>query len=196
MLVEEIYQIAYAIIVSLGGGVIIVFAASSWLGKVWASRILERERVKHQKDIEHYKNELNELKIISLRYSGKQFELYNEFWGSLCDLENSGDFLITQTDDESLERFKKQFKVTSLQIKKSYLFIEKNHFNQLQNLLNNFKELQVGREKLLEMREIDKIDDKRKILKNIVGNFITQQNSKKLINEIGSDLKKQLRGIN
>ena len=192
MTIEEIYQIAFAVITSLGGGALLVLGFSSWLGKIWATRILEKERAKYQKDIEHYKNELGKLKIIALRYSGKQFELYNEFWEALCDLENVGDFLITEANDENLKRFVEQFNITSLQIKKSFLFIEKDHFDQLQVLLNNFKELQVGKEKLLEIREIG---NKREVLKSILSNSIIQKNYKKLINEIGDDLKKQLKGV-
>jgi len=38
--IKAVYDVAFAIIISLGGGGIIVFALSSWLGKVWANRIL------------------------------------------------------------------------------------------------------------------------------------------------------------
>lgn len=39
-----ILEIVGAVFLSLGGGVIIVFALSKWLGGVWAGRILENER--------------------------------------------------------------------------------------------------------------------------------------------------------
>jgi len=191
MTIKEIYQIAFAVITSLGGGAVLVFALSSWLGKIWATRILEKERAKYQKDIECYKDELDKIKIITLRYSGKQFELYNEFWTTLCDLENTGDLLINEASNENLKKFIKQFNSTSIQIKKSFLFIEKHHYDQLQNLLNNFRELQVGKEKLLEISEIG---DKREMLKNILNNFEIQKNYKKLLNEIGDKLKQQLKG--
>ena len=148
---------------------------------------------KYQEDIESYKNDLDKLKTISLRYSGKQFELYNEFWGTLCDLENAGDLLIEEANDENLKKFIKQFNITSVQIKKAFLFIEKHHFEKLQNLLDNFKKLQVGKEKLLEIR---KIGDKGEIVRSVLNNFIIHRNDKKLIKEIGDDLRKQLKGIN
>ena len=136
---------------------------------------------------------LDKLKIITLRYFGKQFELYDKFWGTLCDLENVGDLLMIDASDKNLKKFIQQFNITSLQIQKSFLFIEKDHFNQLQNLLNNFKELQVGKEKLLEIREIG---DKGEIVRSVLSNFTIHRNYKKLIKEIGDDLKKQLKGIN
>lgn len=190
MTVGEIYQTAFAVITSLGGGALLIFVFSSWLGKVWATRILEKEKVKYQKDIEYYKNELDKLKIITMRYSGKQFESYNEFWGALCDLENAGDILMTKANDRNLKRFIEQFNIASLQIKKSYLFIEKSHFDQLQDLLNNFKKLEVEKEKLLELINIG---SKREILMSTLSNFIIQKNYRELIKEIGDDLKKQLK---
>ena len=43
---EEVFRISVAILTSLGGGTVIVFGFSSWLGKVWATRILTREQHK------------------------------------------------------------------------------------------------------------------------------------------------------
>ena len=40
---------------AIGGASVIIFVLSSWLGKVWAKRILENERQEHRKDIEKYK---------------------------------------------------------------------------------------------------------------------------------------------
>lgn len=45
----DILYIATAVIASLGGGAVIVFAFSSWLGKVWAERILEKQKADLQK---------------------------------------------------------------------------------------------------------------------------------------------------
>jgi len=56
---EDIWNIAGAVITSLGGGALLVAAFSSWLGKVWASRILEKDRAKYQSEIEILKSELN-----------------------------------------------------------------------------------------------------------------------------------------
>lgn len=41
---EDGFRFSTAILTSLGGGAAIVFAFSSWLGKVWAARILDKER--------------------------------------------------------------------------------------------------------------------------------------------------------
>lgn len=56
---DEIWKIAGAIIASLGGGALLIAAFSSWLGKVWANRILESDRAKYQTEIEILKSDLN-----------------------------------------------------------------------------------------------------------------------------------------
>jgi len=47
-----IFAVAAAILFSLGGGAIIVFALSRWLANVWAGRILEQERQRLQQEME------------------------------------------------------------------------------------------------------------------------------------------------
>jgi hypothetical protein len=44
MSVTALLELAAAILVSLGGGAAIIIACASWLGKVWANRILESDR--------------------------------------------------------------------------------------------------------------------------------------------------------
>jgi len=56
---NEVLYTAGAILTSLGGGALIVAAFSTWLGKVWASRILEKDKLKYQGEMEKIKSELN-----------------------------------------------------------------------------------------------------------------------------------------
>ncbi|HBL85173.1 MAG: hypothetical protein A2Y17_01385 [Clostridiales bacterium GWF2_38_85] len=65
----EIFKIASAIILSLGGSGIVLFGLSSWLGKVWANRILEKEKHQYDIEIENYKAKLEtELSKINILY--------------------------------------------------------------------------------------------------------------------------------
>jgi len=57
--IDAIWKIAQAILLSLGGGAAIVFAFSTWFGKVWAERILEKDGAKYQRKIELIKGDLN-----------------------------------------------------------------------------------------------------------------------------------------
>ena len=41
-----------SLIWSLGGGAVLVFALSSWLGKIWAERIMNADRSKYAQELE------------------------------------------------------------------------------------------------------------------------------------------------
>ncbi len=56
--VSEIFSVASAVLVSLGGAGAVLLLLSSWLGRLWASRILEREKAELTKSIETTKAEL------------------------------------------------------------------------------------------------------------------------------------------
>jgi hypothetical protein len=59
MTVTDAIEISAAILASLGGGAIVLIACSSWLGKLWAERIMERERADYAKELEKLRSELN-----------------------------------------------------------------------------------------------------------------------------------------
>ncbi|SME96600.1 hypothetical protein [Desulfovibrio gilichinskyi] len=54
----EAMGIASAVVVSFGGGAAIIAACSSWLGKIWADRLMEKEKARYNKDLEVLKNDL------------------------------------------------------------------------------------------------------------------------------------------
>ncbi len=51
MQLTELFEISAAVLASLGGGGVIVLAFSSWLGKVWAARLMEKEKARYQKEL-------------------------------------------------------------------------------------------------------------------------------------------------
>ncbi|MCG2772954.1 MAG: hypothetical protein L6277_12805 [Desulfobacterales bacterium] len=65
---ENFYQIAFILISSFGGAGAIILCLSSWLGKVWANRILESDKAKYIRELDEirqqYNIELNKLSII------------------------------------------------------------------------------------------------------------------------------------
>jgi len=54
---KEIFEISAAILTSLGGGAIVLFAFSNFLGKLWANRFMEEERAKHALKLEEERAE-------------------------------------------------------------------------------------------------------------------------------------------
>lgn len=92
--VKEVFEIAGAVLVSTGCGGAIIFGLSSWLGKVWANRILENEKAEHSKELEKYKKELAEelehvksfndkaLHVSKAQYDN-EYRIYTEIWDKL-----------------------------------------------------------------------------------------------------------------
>jgi len=58
MNISDIFAISGAVIGSVGGSALIILALSTWLGKVWANRILEQDRFRYKSEIEQLKNKL------------------------------------------------------------------------------------------------------------------------------------------
>ena len=94
---DVLYSIGAVAFSSLGGGAILL-ALSSWLGKVWAGRILAQDQTKYQKEIsqirEKYRREVEEsLHLLRDRLDRGQFihrlqfetefKVYLELWGKL-----------------------------------------------------------------------------------------------------------------
>lgn len=76
---------------TVGGVIVIVFfGLSSWLGKVWANRILQKDRTKYQTQVETLIENLRtqarkKLYVHQLQFE-KEFEIYKELWGQLIRL--------------------------------------------------------------------------------------------------------------
>lgn len=94
MELTDFFGTAAAILASLGGGSFIVLGLSSWLGKVWANRILENEKAAHQEEIDEYKSKLqveldrlNAIQDKALYISKNQYDneyrIYQDIWHKL-----------------------------------------------------------------------------------------------------------------
>lgn len=78
MMLQEVVSIGAAVLASLGGGGVIVFGFSNWLGKVWADRLMQKERQEHAIQLEQLRNSLrlaSEEQLASLR---SQLEITRE----------------------------------------------------------------------------------------------------------------------
>ncbi|WP_444956786.1 hypothetical protein [Microbulbifer sp. ZKSA002] len=58
MELSEVLGISAAILGTLGGGAAIIFGMSNWLGKVWANRLMEKEKAQYSKELESIKSSL------------------------------------------------------------------------------------------------------------------------------------------
>jgi len=55
---NEILQTALVVLGSIGAGGAIVLGLSGWLGKVWATRLMDKERARHATDLERLRASL------------------------------------------------------------------------------------------------------------------------------------------
>jgi hypothetical protein len=53
----SVWEIARAVLLSIGGGAALLWGLSSWFGKVWASKILEKDKARYQEQLEAFKSE-------------------------------------------------------------------------------------------------------------------------------------------
>jgi hypothetical protein len=90
MKTTELLQIAAAVLLSLGGGGAIVVALSSWLGKLWADRLLERQRAVNERQLEAYKRELELSFDSKKRASEAEFKIYRQLWAAVTKLTHAG----------------------------------------------------------------------------------------------------------
>lgn len=86
MQLQEALELSGVILGSLGGGAAIIFGFSSWLGKVWANRLMEKEKAAHAQELESLRSRLTqdtESYKIKLKKSEflfqKEFEAASEF---------------------------------------------------------------------------------------------------------------------
>lgn len=75
---DDALNIVTAGIVSIGGGGLLILGLSSWLGKVWAGRILRDETHALSIQLEETKRDLDVLKEKTLRFQNDKILAYRE----------------------------------------------------------------------------------------------------------------------
>lgn len=78
MSLDDALNLFTAGLVSIGGGGLVVFALSSWLGKVWAGRILREETHQLSVQLETTKRDLDVFKEKTLRFQNDKIIAYRE----------------------------------------------------------------------------------------------------------------------
>jgi hypothetical protein len=116
----------------------------------------------------------SEIKDTKNRYNSKQFELYNDLWSSLIDLKISADELWESATGKKLKDFSTKLHNAKISIEKSSLLIENNHYDELMKVIKKFEEFEIGKKKLINLRNqtITAIDETLKY--NNISNTIEQ----------------------
>ena len=64
----DIFALFGKVVASLGGAGLIIIGLSSWIGKIWADKLMETQRKQNQKEIEKFKSELHkELELLKAK---------------------------------------------------------------------------------------------------------------------------------
>jgi len=201
MELKDILNITLGIIASIGGGAVLVVILSKYFGDIWAKRYLERYRNELREQFEKEKRkielEFEKSKTKYLRYSNKQFDLYNSLWIQLVDLKNAADSLWDEASESNLKRFAITLKETKLAVHKSNLFLETDHYERLITLLKEFAEYEIGKDKLINFRLKKNMTDQVK--RQIAERYFVYQNEQRMdqynviILEIAETFKEQIR---
>ena len=186
----------------------------TWLARTWIKERLSRS-IKHKYDIdlEQYKSDLSatnsieierfkarirtEYEIIKaslLRYSEKQFELYNDLWASLCDLEVCVTNLWEKANITNLRKLARQLNDTRLKVRKSALLIEDRHYKELNLVLNKFEGFQFGKKYLIDLRKAKRNEyvDEHDIRNAISNNAEIKNSLVQLLSDMMECLKRQI----
>lgn len=208
MTTQDLIDISGSIILCFGSSSLILIGLSTWLGKIWASRILEKDKLKYgseleevkkdyQKELEAYKGYLEKSKSLFIRYSGSQFDLYNGLWGTLCKLKETVNDLWEQADFKNLRSFLLHFEKTIKSVEKSRLLIEDEHYDKLKDIFDTLTKFKVNKDTIIKLRSINS-EEIQKANSSTIQLYVEQNKEskeafEKLLEVIAKDFKKQIK---
>lgn len=107
---DLIFSILGKIVIAVGGAGIVILGLSSWIGKIWADKLMETQKHQNQKDIEEYKSKLAEqleiLKFQNEKYNhiskvqfDAAFKMYQEINENMFNAVLSLDVLLIKEED-------------------------------------------------------------------------------------------------
>lgn len=89
MSLNGVVEIAAAILASLGSAGAIVIGCATWLGKVWANRILESDRLKYTEELERLRSDLGKTVHVHRIQFETEFKVLSDIWGKLSILRSA-----------------------------------------------------------------------------------------------------------
>jgi len=197
---QHYFELARAFIYSIGGPTLIIVGLSKLIGDHLSKSRLEHLQNEHNLELERTKSQLEQTKSQFLRYSEKQFDLYNNLWLVLNRTRELADSLWEKAERSMLTGFAEQIRQTRRAITDNMLLIEDSHYRDLDELLGEFEQFEFGKQKLVEMRTEDinrpvSISASDAEVKSAIqANKKVRDKYTKLIMKIGRSLRKQIRG--
>ena len=148
----ELWQTVVGILCSVGVGGAIVAALSSWLGKVWAERLMAKETAKYREELERLSKQLERKNYVSKVRFDAEFSIYRELSGAFLDVVRAQNDLFTfekldriptekdkqkKLYEERFEMGRNAYNNASTQLHRNAPFIEENIFEQFRNILRD-----------------------------------------------------------
>ena len=205
----EFVKLIGALLGSIGGATVVVIGLAKWFGDFLSRRLLDSYNNKYQSELEGIKNkyqsqletlkdDLERAKTQFMRYSEKQFELYNDLWKVLLYTKHQADSLWEMATPEKIPAFGEQVKLTRNAVDENLLLIEEQHYTSLIELIKHFEEFQFGKVKLVDIRSnIQNLEDPITVAEaqyTIDSNRETKERYDRLIMEIGRSFREQIKG--
>lgn len=208
---RDFLEMISAILISIVGASVIIIGVSKYFGDFLSSRLLDNFNNKHENELEGIKSsystqlentkaELDKAKSQFLRYSEKQFELYNDLWKVLLHTKHQADLLWDNAAPESIPSFSEQIRLTRDAIDENLILIEEDHYSKLTQLVTKFDEFQFGKLKLvdLRMKSKDQLNDQpiseEEVRNAIANNKSTKDEYDTLVMDIGKSFRSQIKG--
>ena len=206
---SEYLKLLGAILTSIGGATVVIIGLSKWFGDFLSKRLLDNYNNKHKSDLEGIKSkyqselektktDLEKAKSQFIRYSEKQFDLYNDLWKVLLYTKHQADELWASAIPEKIPAFGEQIKLTRDAIDDNLLLIEEEHYEKLLELITQFDQFQFGKIKLIDIRR-QPVDGRENISMEqarltINQNKRTKETFDSLLMEIGQSFRNQIKG--
>lgn len=211
MNMKDIFQLLAALAISLGGTTVVVVALAKWFGGFISTRLLDSYNNKHERELEKIKSnystelektksELEKAKSRFLRYSEKQFELYNDLWKVLLQTKHQADILWEKANPQQLPAFGEQIRLTRKAIDDNMILIEEDHYEKLIQLISQFENFQFGKLRLIEVsaqvpgNTPNNEPSEQEMRRAITKNSKIKSSYESLILEIGKSFRDQIRG--
>lgn len=207
MALIEYIKLATAFFGAIGGAGVIILGLAKWFGGFLSNRLLDSYNNKHEVELENLKskyvnelektkNELEKAKLQFVRYSEKQFELYNDLWRVLLLTKQQADMLWQQEEPSQVPSFSEQIRLTRNAINNNLLLIEEEHYDKLILLIEQFEQFQFGKSKLIDIRSNSQENSitKTEAQNTIRENKKTKETYDKLILDIGKSFRNQIKG--
>ncbi len=156
----------------------------------------------NQKELDYLKIKLEAeydiIKAKSFSYSERQFELYNEVWVALCDLEASVKNLWKHANIENFKDLQKQLKESRTKLRHGALIIDHELYMEIDSAMEEFESFKFEKALLTTLRD-QKEQNQKLILENEIKKMISKNEiiKNKLfghLHQIQRELRRQIFG--